>query len=138
MKHKYCILASLAVFITFCVVEFLAHGLGLANMYQQTADVWRPHGEMKTVFWLMYVGYLIFSPFFVAIYSKGYEEGKSGLGQGLRFGALVGLMLAPMTGLVWYVVLPIPKELALAWIGVGFLEYLILGLVVGLVWKKEA
>lgn len=130
-------IASVAVFIAFFAVEFVVHGLCLSGIYQETAALWRPEAEMQKMMWLMWLGYLIFSPVWVCIYSKGYEEGKSGLGQGLRFGALMGLMLAPMMALGWYAVLPIPCELAVYWLVAGFIEYLILGAVVGLVWKKD-
>ncbi len=137
MKHKYCLLASIAVFIAMFAVEFVIHGLCLSGIYEETAALWRSKAEMESMMWMMWLGYLIFAPFFVCIYSKGYEEGKSGLSQGLRFGALIGMMLAPMMALGWYAVLPMPKMLAIYWGAGSFIEYLLLGAVVGLVWKKE-
>lgn len=91
---------------------------------------------MKKIFLLMTLGQFLFAKFFTAIFAKGYETGKNGLGQGLRFGALVGLMLAPMNSLVWYVILPIPAALALYWLAAGFVEMVVLGLVAGAVYKK--
>ena len=83
----------------------------------------------------MTLGYLFYSIFFSIIYAKGYERGKAAIGQGLRFGILIGLMVAPMSSLVWYSVLPIPAVLGLSWLMGGLALNVVLGLVAGLVYR---
>jgi len=136
MKGKQCLIASVVVFVVFFIVEYVVHGIFLKEIYQETADLWRPEADMKKMMWFMWLGYLIFSPIFVCIYSKGYEEGKSGIGQGFRYGLSIGLLIAPLSALGWYAVLPIPGQLAVCWLVTGIIEFTLLGLVVGLIYKK--
>ncbi len=133
---KHCLIASIAAFVTLFVLEFVLHGICLKDLYHEYAALWRPEADMQKLMWMMWIGYLIFSPVFVYIYSKGYEEGKSGLGQGLRFGLAIGLLMAPMSALGWYAVLPIPAILSAYWLVGGLAEFIIVGAVVGLIWKK--
>lgn len=136
MNVKRWVMASVAVFVTLFVVEMVIHGMMLQNIYQELAALWRPEEEMQKLMWCMWLGYAIFSPFFVLIYSKGIEEGKSGIGQGLRFGLLVGLAFSPMMALGWYAILAIPVKLAFYWFLAGLVEYGICGVAAGLVYRK--
>ncbi|MEK9134207.1 MAG: hypothetical protein AAB333_05050, partial [Pseudomonadota bacterium] len=81
------------------------------------------------------VGYLIFAPFFTLIYAKGYEPDKSGLGQGLRYGLYMGLVLSVMQNLIWYTVLPIPGVLAFYWFLGGMVESIAAGVAAGLIYR---
>jgi len=90
---------------------------------------------MKQMMWLFWISYLIFAPVFALIYVKGYEAGKGGVGQGLRFGAYMGLLTGVAMTLGWYVVLPIPAALAVYWAIAGFVEMVAAGVVVGLIYR---
>ena len=85
--------------------------------------------------WMMTVGQLVFAYVFAWFYTLGYESGKKGLGQGLRFGFYVGLLLAASQNFVWYVVLPVPFVLNLGWLGAAFLDSVVAGAVVGFIYK---
>jgi hypothetical protein len=134
MNNKRLFHASVAVFVVIFVLEWLIHGLLLKGIYQQTAIVWRPWADEQKLMWLMWLGYLIFAPFFTMIFDKGYERDKPAHEQGMRFGLLVGLAFAPMQALVWYVVLPIPSTLAFFWLVAWIIQYVVLGLTVGWVY----
>jgi len=136
MKNKRCLLASLAVFVVIGVLEMVIHGGLLKGIYQQTASVWRPEAEMMKMMWIMWVGYLIMAPLFTYLFSKGVEEGKGMVGQGLRFGLLIGIFIGAPMSLGWYVVLPIPGILAFYWFAAGLVESLAAGLTVGLIYRK--
>ena len=128
--------ASIAAFVTISVLEFVIHGYFLKDLYRETMSIWRPEPEMKSMMGLMWLGYLIFAPLFVFIYSRGYETGKSKLAQGLRYGFWIGLLMGAMPTLIWYVVLPIPQALAISWFTFGVIESLVVGAVVGLTYQK--
>ena len=134
MKCKY--FASFVVFITLFALDYLLHGMLLKGIYHQTASVWRPEADMKKIMWYMWLGYLIFSPVFVCIYSKGYEEGKGRIGQGFRYGFWMGVLLSVMQNLICYVILPIPLKLAVYWIVGETIKYTCLGTILGLAYKK--
>jgi hypothetical protein len=134
MNTKRWLLASLAVFVVIAVLEFVVHGLLLADLYRQSASVWRPEPEMQKMMWVFWVGMLVFAPFFTLIYVKGYEKGKPGLGQGFRCGLYVGAMLSVMNSFGWYVLLPIPFALAFYWFLAILVEFIAAGMAAGLVY----
>lgn len=135
MNTKRWIQASLAAVVVIWIVESVVHGLMLADLYRQTAAVWRPAGEMEKLMPLMWLGYALFAPFFVFLYAKGMEPKKEAFGQGLRFGLIFGVGLAAMNSLVWYVILSIPKALAFYWFLDGIAVYAIAGVAVALVYQ---
>jgi len=136
MNSKRWLLASVAVFVVIMVLEFVIHGVLLQGVYQQTASVWRTQAEMQRLMWIFWAGYLVFAPFFVLIYAKGYEKGKPGLGQGFRFGLYVGAMLSVMHGFGWYVILPIPLGLSFYWFVAILVEFIAAGVAAGLVYHE--
>jgi hypothetical protein len=98
--------------------------------------VWRTEAEMQRMMWVFWAGMLVFAPFFALIYAKGYESGKPGLGQGLRYGLYVGAMLSVMGSFGWYVMLPIPLALAYYWLLAILVEFIAAGVAVGLVYRQ--
>jgi hypothetical protein len=119
--------ASVAALVVISVVQFLMHGVLLTGVYQRSAAAFRQGPEAFRLFWLFYVGYLVFAFLFTFIYTKGYERDRGGLTQGLRFGLYVGLMIGALESLVWYVVLPVPATLAACW----FVAYVVMALAAG-------
>ena len=135
MNTKRWLLASVAVFVTMFVLEFIIHGVLLQGEYQRTASLWRPMADMQRLMWIMWLGYLVFAAFFAFIYTKGYEKGKPGLGQGFRFGVFVGAMLSVLHGFGWYVILPIPLALSFYWFVAVLVESIAMGIAAGLVYR---
>jgi hypothetical protein len=87
---------------------------------------------------LMWLGYAIFAPFFVWIYAHGIDPKEDALGQGIRFGLMLGIGLSAMNSLVWYAVLPIPQKLAFSWFLAGVAVYTAAGVAAALTYKPEA
>lgn len=129
------VIASVVVAVVIAVLEMIIHGVLLQSTYQETASVWRPMAESQPMMPLMWLGYLIFAPFFVWIYAKGIEAGKTMIGQGVRFGLAFGVGLSAMSALIWYVVLPIPAALAWAWFAAGVIVYLAAGVAAALTYR---
>ena len=137
MNNKRWLQASVAVAVVLFVLEFIIHDVLLQGVYRQTASVWRPEAELESMMWLMWLGYLIFAPFFTLIYAKGYEPRKKGLEQGFRYGVYMAMAMAPMQTLAWYVILPIPGNLAFYWLVAGVVKFVALGITAGLVYRKK-
>ncbi len=135
MNAKRWLWASIAVFGVMAISDFLIHGVLLSGVYQQTAAVWRPSADARQLTWIFFVGYLVFAPFFTLVYTKGYETGKSGIGQGLRFGFYLGAMFSVLNSYGWYVVLPIPLVVACYWFAAIFVQFILAGIVAGLIYR---
>lgn len=137
MNKKQWALASLAVAAVLWVLEMIIHWFILSRIYQETATVWRPMEAMQSMMPLMWLGYILFAPFFVYIYAKGYEPKEQPLDQGLRFGLVFGIGLSAMNSLGWYAVLPIPGALAFQWFLAGVTIYAAAGIAAAYVYRPS-
>ena len=130
-------LACVAGFVVFNVLEFIQHAVLLAPVYRKPgyAAVWNPPDVMKSRQWAMFLAYLILAVAFTKVYAQGYEDDKPPVGQGVRFGLLAGLLVAPLHALLQYMVFPVSLKLALAWTAGGILNCVILGVVTALLFR---
>lgn len=136
MNTKRLFIAMIVVFVALVVLELLLHGVILASIYEQTAELWRPEAEMNKYMWLLYPGYAVLAILFCYIYSKGYE-GKDGIGEGLRYGLIIGLLMQVPRAIGTYATMPYPGNLVVYWLIGGLIESLILGLLVGVIYKGK-
>ena len=133
MNVKKLLLAALAVFVTFQVLDFVIHNLILSADYEASMQLWRPN--MMDLMWLMTISSALFSIAFVYVFAKGYS-GK-GILEGIRFGLIFGFIISVIGILNQYIVYPIPIELTIKWIVFGLIEFLVAGIVVSLVYKPK-
>ena len=130
-------ITGVVLIVIYFLMNFLTHGVILKNIYMQNASIWRPESEIQSLMYLMLIGEAIFAFFYAMIVAAGYDNTKPGLGQGVRFGLLMACMIAPFSALVWYVILPIPGELALYWFIADFVAMMVLGVAAGLIYKAK-
>ncbi|MDG2502140.1 MAG: hypothetical protein P8M77_07085 [Porticoccaceae bacterium] len=121
------LLATIAVFITWTIIDFLAHGRLLMETYQATAHLWRPEDQMNPL--LMSAVTLIYSFCFVALYQ--YFVNPKSLSTGIKFGALFGLASGVMAGFGSYVYMPISLFLAESWFAIHLIELTVAGVIAG-------
>lgn len=119
-------------------LDIFFHQFCMKSVYAETAALFRPMEAMMALKWWGYLAYLLFGLLFVCIYSKGYEEGKSKAGQGLRFGVLVGLFYWGTHLLGSYPHMPWPNRLYWGWFGIGLFEFAVLGFILGMIYKPAA
>lgn len=135
MNVKKWLIASVVAFIAFAVMEWIVHGSILADAYKAKPELWATEATMKANAWALYVGQLIYAGMFALIYTKGYE-GKPGLGEGFRYGLYMAFFTAVPRFLVNYAVMPYTANIAVTWLISGIIESVILGLIVGLIYRK--
>jgi hypothetical protein len=106
----------------------------LPDVSGPNASLLRAPAEMNLA--LGYAGSLLGFFVFAYAYAKGYEGG-AGAVEGLRFGVIVGLLLASFS-VVWsYVMMPISGTFAAAMIVDAIAEMAVFGVVVGLIYKPR-
>lgn len=127
------LIASLAVFVAAVVLDYVINGVILKDAYEATKSVWRPDMASKT--WIFFLIDLIYAFPFTYIFVRGYE-GK-GIIEGVRFGAIVGVLLSVPMAYGLYALLPVPYSLALQWFLYGFIEAVLLGLVAAAVYRPK-
>jgi len=127
-------LAAVAASAVDAIYGFLVWGQVLSAAFAPYPAIFRSSAEQTAYLPLMFVGVLVGMFFASWVYAKGYEAGAGAL-QGVRFGALMGLLIGAYMAGVNYGLLRIGKRLALT-SGVGWLgEWLVVGLVIGLVYR---
>lgn len=133
MAIKRWLAAGAAVVGVFFVTDFVIHSVLMKNAYEATAAVWRPMAEMQSLMWTMWALYLIGAAVLPFLYMKGYEAQKPRVGRGLRFGALMGLLMASGMSLGTYFMVPIPVSMAVNWFVAGMFQYALAGIVIALI-----
>jgi len=128
---KKTILAVLAVFVSWQILDFLIHGVILSSTYQATASLWRPEAEMMMGL-MMFVS-LVSALCFVLVYDWFFKE--KNMMTGLKYGLIFGIGVGISMGYGTYSVQPIMYLTALGWFLGTIVEGAIAGLVTGLIIK---
>ncbi len=126
-------LAVVVVFVLFMIVDMIVHVGILSGAYEATKEIWRAEEEMNSMMWMMWLGTLVYSFFFVVVFGKGYE-GK-GTGEGLRYGVFIGLMFSVPMALGSYGSFPITAGIAWSWFLGGMVENILGGLLVAAIYR---
>jgi hypothetical protein len=129
-------LAGLGGFIAYFVfggIAFVAFPW-LKTEFQKYPNVYRPSESMKSVMpggmAAMFVGIIVLAVLFAMVY-----QGGSGLIEGARFGALIGVFVICAFVIHNYVNLQIGLKLTIEQAGAYFLEWMITGIVIGLIYR---
>ena len=127
--------AALAAWLVHLGVTSLVWGGLLSDLLPAHASLMRAPAEMNLVlgFGASLVGFFVFA----YAYAKGYEGG-AGAAEGLRFGVIVGLLLACFSGVWSYVMMPVSGVFAVAMTVDAIVEMAIFGVVVGVIYRPQA
>lgn len=137
MNYPRIVIAAIAATVVDALYGFVVWGQVLSAEFARYPGVYRAGGDQTAYLPLMFVGILAGMFFAAWIYAKGYEGG-SGLVEGVRFGAVMGLLIGAYMAGVNYGIMRIGKRMALTY-GAGWLgEWLLVGLAIGLVYKPVA
>ncbi len=126
---KKSVIAIIAVFVLWSILDFVIHGVLLSKAYKATADLWRPMAEMKMG--LMRIVVLISAIAFVLIYVLFINE--KNMKTALKYGILFGIAAGISMGYGTYSVMPIPYKMAFIWFWGTLIEATLGGLVIGLI-----
>lgn len=128
MNKKF-LISWAVVFVLWMAGSFAVHGAWLSGLYAQFPNLYRTESDTQQLFHLMLIAHIIMAGAFVWIYQRGAEN-KPWLAQGVRFGIAIALLAVVPTYTIYYVVQPMPGNLAVQQIiGDGILV-LLLGAVV--------
>ena len=125
MKHT--LIATVVVFLAWCAMDFVLHGMILHSAYASTPTLWRPQTEIKMG--VLYLAVFIAALAFCWIYARlvSPKNLASGFQLGLWFGVAAGIGMGYGT----YAVQPIPYAMALTWFLGHVVESAVAGLIVG-------
>lgn len=126
----------IVVYIVWQALSFVVHGVMLAETYRVMGEVFRPEEVITGMMWMMYLGSALYLLLFCYIFTKGHE-GK-GVGEGLRYGLLMGLFLSIPSAIDQYVVYPLTTNLAVIWFVCGVIAFMIAGAIFAAIYKPGA
>ncbi|HUT41576.1 MAG TPA: hypothetical protein VM011_09560 [Gammaproteobacteria bacterium] len=131
MIGKY-LLAGIAVFALWSGVDFLFHGMILADDYRDTAELWRPAGEAKMGLHTLVV--LLCAMLFSAIYALLVSPRS--IRNAVLYGALFGAAAGISSGYGMYAFMPLPHDMAVTWLITSLVEGVLGGLALGFIMGK--
>ncbi len=108
---KRTILAVVAVFLAWSLLDVVIHQLILMGEYGATADLWRPPDEI--MIGLIYVVTLISAAVFVSIYKLLICRKE--LGRAIQYGLLFGVAIGIGMGYGSFAVMPFTHTIAMVW-----------------------
>jgi hypothetical protein len=126
------IIAFIAAYIFLFVWGWLLNGVVLKDVYAETPNLWRSQSEMMSLFHWIIIGQALVVFAFVTIYASGFAGG--GVIAGIRLGILLEIAAIGMR-LGFYAVQPIPGKLILYGSIGGLIEMIIVGAMVGAIYK---
>lgn len=129
---KKLLIAFVAVFVVWQILDFIIHGVLLGPAYAATPQLWRPMEEMKMG--LMYFVSAVSAFIFVWVYVK-FVSPKSMM-IGLQYGLILGVSYGIGMGYGTYAVQPLPYNIALSWFLGTIVEMGLAGLLTGLIVKE--
>ena len=133
MTRKFWI-AALAAFVVLFVYGYAVYGILLASYMEGALE---GIGRAEAPLWPYFFRYAIMALVMAFMYPKGYEGGTPWL-EGLRFGLLVGVLLAAAMALDFYALLPISGSAMLVMFIPELIGLSITGIVIGTIYGKIA
>jgi uncharacterized protein DUF1761 len=134
MNYARLALAAVVATVFDACYGFLVYGMAMAPEFARYPGVYRSEDTGAGYLPLMFAGLFIAIAAAAFIYAKGYEGGN-GLGEGARFGVLLGLFVVFTFASVNYATLNIGRKLAVTDAAAAFVEWLAVGTIIGLVYK---
>jgi len=139
MSFTRVIFAALGAFVAYFAIGFLVFGLSpLADEFRRYPLIYRSQEGMARVMPLGMVAMFVAMLVLAMLYAMMYRGGASGAAQGTVFGALIGLFSVCAFVIHNYVNLNIGLRLTSAQAIAYFLEWTVVGLVIGLIYRPQA
>jgi hypothetical protein len=132
MNTKKLVLTIIVIFVVANITGFLIHALLLGPDYMVIKEHYRPQGQEKMIF--ICLAYLAFAIGSVIVYAKGVEA-KPWLGQGIRFGILMWLVLAVPSFFIAYAVQPVPMMLMVKQVLFEGIDKILLGVITAALYR---
>ena len=137
MNYGRLILAAVVGTIVDACYGFVVYGLLLTSEFARTPLVYRSMDTQVAYMPFLFAGIFLAMLAAAFIYAKGYEGG-SGLMEGARCGAALGVFAAGYAAIVGYAITNIGRKMTAELAGANLIEWVINGIVIGLVYKSAA
>ena len=122
------VVSVVAMFVLSMAFGFVIHGVILHGDYAKLPNLMRTEAAAQQLFGFMLLAHLLIAAGFSWIYIKG-KESRPWLGQGLRYGVAVAVMMTIPMYLIYYVVMPYPSDVVAQQIAYDTMAIIVMGIV---------
>ena len=129
--------AAVAATVWDAIYGFCVYGVLLAPEFAKYPNVYRSNEAGMAFLPMMFAGIFVAMLVATMIYAKGYEGG-AGVAEGARFGFLLAVFIVCVFVGVNYATLNINKKITGMLAVAGFCEWVVAGIVIGLVYQPDA
>jgi hypothetical protein len=113
---------------------YLIHHVLLGSTYSEIASTL--HADVQSRLWA-FILISISGSFFLTLFYSEWRKGNS-LGEGLKYGVLIGIWMTFNEYFSAYASSnAIPLWLAMTWIALGFVQYVVCGIILALIYRNE-
>lgn len=137
MDYKRLALAAVVTWVADAIYGMVVWMGMLGPRMAQYPAVFRAEAAVNANLPLMFAGSLVAMFVMTYIYAKGYDGG-SGIGEGLRYGLLLALLMTGFVSIPIYVTFNIGGDIATLASIASFVEMLLIGVVIGVMYKPAA
>jgi putative flippase GtrA len=137
MNYPRIVLAGLAAWLASIVLGYLINDIWLFRLYQANAWAFRRPDDIAELLPIGLAAQLLACLAFAMAYAKGYEGAGSAIGEGIRYGLIVAIMVDGFA-VVWnYVTEPIAPRLGVLELVARVGEFGVYGGVIGLIYRRR-
>ena len=137
MNYPRIALAGLAAWLVSIALGYLINDIWLFRLYQANAWAFRRADDVGELVPIGLAAQLLACLAFAIAYAKGYEGDGSAIGEGIRYGLIVAVMVDGFA-VVWnYVTQPIATRLGVLELVARVGEFGVYGAVVGLIYRRR-
>jgi hypothetical protein len=123
-------ISAVVMFVLSLGLGFVVHGVLLHDDYEKLQNIFRSPADAQEYFPFMVVAHALIALAFTWIYRQGREAGKPWLGQGVRFGIAIAVLMTIPIYLIYYAVQPMPGAVVAKQIVFDVIAVVVMGIVV--------
>lgn len=129
---KKVLIATVAIFVTWEILDFVIHGMILQSTYAAQPELWRSQEEMKMG--VMMIVVLVTALCFSYLYGA-FVSNKS-MATAIKFSLVWGVAAGLSMGYGSYAVMPVPYYMAITWFLGTVVEAVVAGAILGVIIKE--
>ena len=137
MNYPRILLAGLAVWVASLALGYVVHDVWLLRLYQANAWAFRRADDVLKLLPIGLGAQLLGCLAFAFAYAKGYDGGGSRIGEGIRYGTVVALMIGGFATVWNYVTQPIAPRLGALEVIAVIGQFGVYGAIVGLIYERK-
>jgi magnesium-transporting ATPase (P-type) len=122
-------ISVVVLFVVSMTLGFVVHGMLMTSDYAQLPNLLRTQADSQNYFMWMLLAHVLMAFGFTWIYRQGRVSDRPWLGQGLRFGLAMALVMTIPMYLIYYAVQPWPGQVVVKQIVYDVVGMLVMGIV---------